>query len=213
MLHYVTVFLLTLTFLGPSWAQDERYYRQILKGQLPELNKESPEASSFQFNVKSPAYLVDLNGDGIEESIYAQKRDGVDWIEIKNSSQRTLFEAKLLAMGGESHLYKINLVHITPQVKTLILFLDEGGVQGKRFESTARVFFVTYENNDLSRMKFTIGPHFYHEKESQRDQYFRRDYMVSVVDLDNDGKREISIHYNHIQRIFVYKGNGEWKRY
>src|SRR5690606_30569035 len=106
---------------------------------------------------------------------------------------RKIFEAKLLAMGGDSALYKIKLVSLSPKVRALILFLDEGKTEGRRFESTARIFVLSFENNDLNTLKLVRGPHFFQEKEAQRDQYFRREYQVNVVDLDNDGVKEISV--------------------
>lgn len=198
-------------FLGNVEAQDERYYRQILSGELPSFSEASGEEIFHQFNVKGPSYKIDLDGDKIEESLQPQKRDGVDWIEIRDHSERIIFAQKLLAMGSESALYKVKLVQIAPDVKALILFLDEGKTEGRGFESTARIYVVSYVKNDLSTMKMIKGPHFFHEKEAQRDVYFRRKYMVNVYDVDNDGVREIVVHYNHIQRILKYV-KGEWIR-
>lgn len=206
-------FLFILLLISVSgYGQDERYYRQILTGELPRLNLEAGEAAIAQFNVMGPQYKVDLDGDGIEEMIQPQKRDGVDWLEIRNSSQSKLFEAKLLAMGAGSYIYKLRLVQISAKVKALLIFLDEGVTAGKRFESTGRFFVLSFENNDLSKMTLTAGPHFYHEKEAQREQYWRRDYAVNIYDIDGDGSREIAVQYNHIQRIMKYLGRGEWQR-
>lgn len=206
-------FLFILLFISVSgFGQDERYYRQILTGELPRLNLEAGEAAIAQFNVMGAQYKVDLDGDGIEEIIQPQKRDGVDWLEIRNSSQSKLFEAKLLAMGAGSYIYKLRLVQISAKVRALLIFLDEGVTAGKRFESTGRFFVLSFENNDLSKMTLTDGPHFYHEKEAQREQYWRRDYAVNVYDIDGDGSREIAVQYNHIQRIMKYLGRGEWQR-
>ena len=208
-----TVLFLCLLFNGLGWAQDERYYRQILSGDLPRQGLGVQEATIQQFNVSGPSYHLDLNGDGLEEAIIPQKRDGVDWIEIQDSTQRKIFEAKLFAMGSESALYKVKLVNISERVKALILFLDEGKTAGLKFESTARLYLATYEDNNLSSMKLTTGPHFFHEKEAQREQYYRRDYQVNVRDLNNDKVREIVVEYGHIQRILIYQGNGNWKRF
>ena len=211
-MHQVLLFFIFSLFFGASWAQDERLYRQILSGDLPQDKEIKTEPPLHQFNVLGTNYRVDLNSDGIEEIIEPQKRDGVDWIEIRNSSRGKIFEAKLFAMGGESTLYKIKMVHLSAKARALILFMDEGITNGKGFESTGRIFLVSYDNNDLATMKLTEGPHFFQEKEKQREQYFRRDYSVNVYDMDKDGIRDIAIEYNHIQRIMQYKGNGEWRR-
>lgn len=212
MVHH-WILLLIFWFLAPVWGQDERYYRQILSGELPKLSQGMTEGKGHQFNVAGPRYLIDLNGDGVEESVQPQKRDGVDWVEVTDFAKRRIFDARLLAMGAESVLYKIKLVSLASDIKALILFLDEGHTAGRKFESTARIFVVSYEKNDLSTMKISPGPHFYHEKQSIREQYFRRDYLVSLEDLNKDGKQEIIVHYGHIQRIMEYVGNGDWKRY
>jgi hypothetical protein len=211
MVHQLWLFLILLLVL-PAWGQDERFYRQILKGELPQLSQELKETAETQFNVKGASYLIDLNGDGIEEQIQPQKRDGVDFIEIKDSSQRKIFDHKLLAIGGESHIYKIKFTQLNEKTKVLVIFLDEGHTAGRRFESTARIFLLTFENNDFSTMKLAQGPHHFHEKESQREQYWRRDYSVEVRDTNRDGTKEIVVQFNHIQRIMIYKGLGEWER-
>jgi hypothetical protein len=210
--HYWYIFLGLWVCLSVAEAQDERYFRQLIAGELPQLLQDSPASRLPQFNVNGASYKVDLNGDGIEESIQTQKRDGVDWLQISNFSQRVIFEAKLLAMGSESQIYKLKLVHIKPEVKTLIVFLDEGFTRGRKFESTARIFLLTWEKNDLDKIRLTQGPHFFHEREGQREQYWRRDYMVNVVDIDGDGTREVAVQFNSINRIMRYIGNGEWER-
>ena len=204
--------LLILILSGAVFAQDERYYRQILNGELPTVNLEMKETQEHQFNVKGASYSIDLNGDGIEETIQPQKRDGVDFIEIKDSSQRKIFEGKMLAMGGESTIYKAKLAYLSKTTKVLVLFLDEGRTTGRRFESTARIFLLSFENNDLSTLAMTQGPHHFHEKEGQRDQYWRKDYSVEIRDMNKDGVRDIIVQFNHIQRIMLYKGFGEWNR-
>lgn len=205
-------FLFFFLLSGKSFAQDERYYRQILTGELPLANKETKEITITQFNVVGSTYKFDLDSDGFEESIQPQKRDGVDWLEIRNSTEKKVLEAKLLAMGQGSTIYKIRVVNLSTKVKAAIIFLDEGTTSSKRFESTGRIFVLSFENNDLSTLKLAQGPHFFHEKQAQREQYWRRDYNVNVYDIDGDGVREIAVQYNSIQRIMRYLGNGGWER-
>jgi hypothetical protein len=212
MVQHWAIFFLVWLSVGRLRAQDERYFRQIFTGELPKVNDEVTVARGPQFTVSGAHYRVDLDGDRIEEVVIPQKRDGVDWLEIRNSSQRTLFEARLLPMGAFSALYKVKLVHLSTTTKALLLFLDEGHTVGRRFESTARLFVLSYEDNDLSRATLVMGPHFFHETEKQRDQYLRRDFTVNVVDVDGDGTREILVHYNHIQRLLRYLGKGDWER-
>ncbi len=209
--HWLIFFFLTFPLAGLR-AQDERYYRQIFTGELPKVNDDVSVTRGPQFIVSGPRYHIDLDGDRIEEVVISQKRDGVDWLEIQNSSGRSLFSAKLLASGAFSTLYKIRLVHITPKAKALLLFLDEGRTEGRRFESTARLFILSFEGHEISRATLTQGPHFFHEKQKQREQYWRRDFTVSVFDINGDGSREILVHFNHMQRVLKYRGHGEWER-
>lgn len=209
--HWPVLFLFFL-----SWqlhAQDERYYRQMLAGDLPELLQEVKETPVTPFVVEGPLYSVDLNQDGHNEALQPLKRDGVDWLIIHDSTKRKIFEGKILATGGESAISKIRLVQLSPKVRALIVYLDEGATRGKAFESTAKLFVLSFEDSDLSTLSLVPGPHFYHEREAQREQYLLRDYQVTVADLNGDGTREITVHYNHIQRVMEYQGKGQWKRY
>ena len=194
------------------FAQDERYYRQILTGELPQT-AETKESFVRNYLVKGPEYLVDLDSDGIEEVIQPEKRDGIDYLTILSSSRTIIFSARLFASGGNSSIYKIRLVYVTPTVRTLIIFLDEGSTKGLRFESVARIYLLTYEDNKLSTLTLSPGPHIYHEKEGQRDQYWRRDFVVDVKDLNADGKREVIAHFGPIQHAYEYKGRGVWLQF
>lgn len=211
MVHHPLIFLLFLSLSSLVLAQDERFYRQILTNSVNPSEKMNLDSKETQFTVKGSVYFVDLNDDGIDESINPQKRDGVDWLEIKDSSSRIIFEHKLLAMGSSSTLYKVKMVYLSTTVRALILFLDEGVTKGRRFESTSKLYFLTLENKDLNSIKLFQGPHYFHEKENIREQYWRRGYSVNVYDIDQDGTREIAVQYNHIQRIYRYLGLGEWK--
>ncbi len=194
------------------FAQDERYYRQILSGDLP-VTADSRDNFVRNFLIKGPEYHLDLDGDGVEEIIQPEKRDGTDWISILNSSRSSLFAAKLFAAGGDSSIYKIRMVNLSTRVKALIIFLDEGVTHGLKFESTARIYLLSYEDNKLSTLTMNPGPHIYQEKEAQREQYWRREFVVDVTDLNNDNMREVVVHFNHIQYVLEYQGTGEWKKY
>ncbi len=212
MVQQCLFFTLIFIFSGLGFAQDERYYRQILSGELPTYNQVTTERGT-QFKVVGSSYHFDLNGDGMEEVLVPMKKDGMDSLEIRNQSRNVLFTADLFAMGSRSSIYKLKFVTLSKTLKALIIFLDEGSTKGRRFESSGRIVVVSFENNDLTKMTATQGPHFFHEREAQREQYWRRDYSVNVYDADGDGTKEISVQYNHIQRFMKYDGNGNWKRF
>ena len=212
MLQHWFVFCLFLLGSAEIFGQDERYYRQIITGELP-VTVEPKESFVRNYLVKGSEYMIDLDVDGVEEIIQPEKRDGIDYLTILNSSRSQIFSARLYAAGGGSSIYKLRLVHLTPTVKTLIIFLDEGSTRGLRFESTARIYFLSYEDNKLSTLTLNPGSHIYHEKEGQREQYWRRDFVVDVKDLNGDQKREVIVHFGHIQHVYEYKSAGEWSKY
>ncbi len=212
MLQQCLVFFIILLGSTEIFAQDERYYRQILTGELPQTT-DVRESFVRNYLVKGPEYLVDLDSDGIEEIIQPEKRDGIDYLTILNSSRSVIFSAKLFASGGNSSIYKLRMVYITPTIRTMIIFLDEGSTKGLRFESVARIYLLSYEDNKLSTLTLTPGPHIYHEKEGQRDQYWRRDFLVDVKDLNDDQKREVIVHFGPIQHIYEYMRKGDWLKY
>lgn len=210
MVHQLVLFL--CLFSCAVFAQDERFYRELLAGEALSNFVEKPEIVVTPISVSGKLYQVDLNGDGLAEKLQPLKKDGVDALAVLDSQGNEIFLAQLWSSGGESAIRKLRLVHLSPTVKCLIIFLDEGVTQGRHFESTGRISLLSFEDNDLKTLKLTQGPHIFHEKEAPRDQYLRRSYNVDVTDLNEDGVREIVVHYNHIQRIMMYQGKGNWKR-
>jgi hypothetical protein len=197
-----------------AYSQDERKYRQLIDKTQKNKNNEHEVMPFSHFVQNQGRYQLDLNSDKIEEIVEIQKRDGLDWIIIKASNETVLYQTKLPTVGSQSVIFKMLLLNIskTRSIKTLVLFFDEGMIKSKKWESTARILLLTFENHDLRNIKLTIGPHFFHEKNSQRDQYWRRDYEVKSLDLNADQMREIIVKYQHIQRILIYKGDGIWER-
>lgn len=204
-------FLLIALFLFSynSLAQDERYYRKIF---TDELVFKPQEVVDYKVEVETPTYQIDLNGDHFKEGIRVEKKDGIDFIKIYDKYGRKLFEKKLDSIGFQSKLFKIQLRSITKDVNALILHFYEGKIESTKFESSARIFFISFMKSKLEEMHFYKGPHFFHEKEKVDNQYWSRRYSVNTIDYNNDGINEISISYNKISRIFFYIGEGIWRR-
>lgn len=205
----------SLIFLGeafvlalPALAQDERYYRQIFTDELLE-EKDAP--ARHKVTVSTPEYLVDINRDNHKEKIQVLKKDGLDFIQIKDRFGRVRFESQLAAKGIESRLYKVRLKTISESTDSLILYFYEGHSGTVVFQATARLYFITVENRDLDKVYIFKGPPFFYEKEKPVDQYSRRHYSVSVLDYNQDGRNEISTNFNQIQRIWFYLRKGLWK--
>lgn len=204
-------FLLVALFVlcHSAFSQDERYYRRIF---TEELVKKPQEVIDYKIQVKSPDYKLDLNQDHFAETIRIEKKDGLDFFTVLDQFGQKVFEKKLDSIGRESKLFKIQLKTISKDTNALILHFYEGKIDSTRFESTARIFFISYPKSDFKKMSFYKGPHFFHEKEKVSEQYWTRRYTVNTIDYNNDGVKEISVNYNKISRIYFFLGEGVWKR-
>lgn len=198
-------------FVNPARGQDERFWRKLLTGELTREEIKPPPEPKWVF--EGPAYHFDLNSDGREEVITVLKRDGMDWLDILGHDKTSLFKAKLWATGVASRIDRLRVVDISPTVRVVIIYLYEGKTEAQRLEASARLFFLTFENKNFSTFKLTAGPRYWHEYESVRDQYWRRLYTLNVKDYDGDGVKELALEFNHIQHIWRYVGNGNWKSF
>ncbi|MEX0798146.1 MAG: hypothetical protein WEB87_02420 [Bacteriovoracaceae bacterium] len=200
--------LLFLFLTMGAFAQDERYYRQIFTDELSETEEEPID---YKVIASTPEYLVDINRDNRKEKIRILKKDGLDFFQIKDRFGRTRFESKLEAKGLDSRLYKASLKTISKKTDALILYFYEGHSGTAVFQATARLYFLTIENRSLDDIYLFRGPAFFYEKENPVERYARRFYNVSVVDYNQDGRNEVSINYNKIQRTFFYLRKGLWQ--
>lgn len=199
-------FALQILFMFRLHAQEERYFRKMFTGQLKPNSKQEKE---FKYVFKSPAYQLDLNDNGFPESIRLLKKDGLDYIAIENFEGQTIFEDRLFAYGGGSNIFKLTKTKIAPHVNVLILHYYEGEVRARKYNGTARLYFLTIDKR-YRVWKLTKGPLFWHEHEEVKDRYWQRDYNLDVTDFDHDGTKEIAVSYNRINRIYKYLGKGNW---
>ena len=204
----LTLFITFVFFSNPLKAQDERYYRKIFTRDL--VNEEST-SDYFKEVQSSSIYKIDLNRDGVEEGIILKKKDGIDYIQIIDQMGISLLEHKLETIGRGSKVYKILLKTLAKDSDVLILHFYEGSTESSVFEATARLYFISIDHRDLKSLKVFKGPHFWHEKEVGY-KYWNRYYNVNVYDYNKDGRKEISINYNKVARIYFYLGDGRWKR-
>ncbi len=198
-------------FVNPVRAQDERFWRKLLSGELTEEVVKTPEEPKWVF--ASPVYHLDMNSDGKEESIQVMKRDGMDWLDITGHDGTQLLQAKIWAMGSGSGIYRLRLLDLSKTVRAMVIFLYEGKTESRKLESSARLYFLTFENKDLTTMKVAAGPRYWHEYEGVREQYWRRLYSLNIKDYDGDGTKDINVEFNHMQSIWMYQGQGLWKSF
>jgi len=198
-------------FVNPVRAQDERFWRKLLSGELSEQVIKPQGEPKWVF--AGPVYHLDLDSDGKEESIQVLKRDGMDWLDITGHDKTTLISAKLWAMGSGSGIYRLRLLDLSPKVRAMVIFLYEGKTESRKLEASARLYFLTFENKDLKTMRVAAGPRYWHEYEGVREQYWRRLYSLNIKDYDGDGIKDINVEFNHMQSIWMYQGQGLWKSF
>ena len=195
---------------APAYCQDERFYRQLFDGSF---SRAQDKDFVYKYEFTSPEYMIDLNRDGIVDSFQTVKKDGVDFIRIMDANGITKFEASLEAKGVGSKIFKAHLLGVSKEADALILHFYEGKTEAAVFEGSARIYVITIQDRDMNKITMTKGPHFFHEFESEDGHYYKywnRRFIVNTVDYNSDGAKEISVSFNGIHRILIYKGNGVW---
>lgn len=205
----MNLFLLGALFLcniSITWAQDERFYREIFtKNSIDVVLPETVKVS-----VSTPEYQWDLDQDGRMEQISAQKRDGVNYFTIKDHHGQILLEKKLHAHGRGAELRKITAKNLSKKTDVYILHFYQGATYGPYVEATQVLYFLTIDDLSLKTLSLFKGPSTFQEKQQSEGVYWNRFYRLIVEDFNLDGVKEISVQYNRIARVYYYKGQGEW---
>jgi hypothetical protein len=204
---FYRLFLFALA-LNSAFAQDERYFRDIFSGALVQKSKQSQLPPKIV--VHSPFYRMDINGDGLPEQFRTSKRDNLDWFEIYDFRDQLIYEVELETQGVKSGIYKLRLVELSSRSKAVLIHFYEGFTESTKFDGTARLYVASFDDNNINKISFIRGPHFFHEFSKVREQYFRRPMSVNVLDYNQDGVKEISTSYGFTQYIMSYRGSGEW---
>jgi hypothetical protein len=205
-------FILSLSmimfFVNPAMAQDERFWRKLVTGELTREQKKEPGAAKWVFS--TPRYEFDLNSDGKNESLTVQVVDGLSVVEIYSHDKSLLFTGSLTGAGMDSKIYRLRLIDVSDKVRSLLIHFYEGKTESQRFEATARLYFVTFSKADMNKFSFQKGPQYWHEYEAPRDQYWRRKYAINIMDLNKDGAKEVFVNFNNSQSVWQYQSSGLW---
>jgi hypothetical protein len=209
------LFLLSLSqllvFENLSWAQDEKIYRQLVSGEiLTNLETLQPPAA---YEFKAPYYAFDLNGDQLEEYLSYEIRDGIPYFQLFNQNKTLLLEGKLSPTGAHAKPYRFRIVDLSQKFRVVIIYFNEGETTAYGYHQFSRLYFLSIDDKKLNQAKIVKGPQIFQEKEIHREQYFRRQYGVNVVDFNQDGIKEISVSYHGHERIYKYLGLGKWEIY
>jgi len=195
-------------------AQDERFFRKMLSGEL--TREQGEEKTTFHhWKVRTPKYEIDIDGDFRNEKLAFTKFDGQDWLFLYSYDDKVLYKYRFDAKGAGSSVYKVRMTELKKGVKALIFYFFEGGIQHVEYQGTSRLFFLSVEKNpETNKMLFSMtkGPYFFEEFKSREGHYHRRHSKISIMDFDGDGFRDIAVRYYLITRVYTYKGNGRWER-
>ena len=186
-------------------AEDERSF-------VGDAHLLSPLWKKTVFEHSSPEYLIDLDGDGNKERIHFINRDGRDWIFIKDFQGKRVYQYGFRAVGLDATPFKIRFRSLSPSSKVLVIHYHEGYTDYLKFLATARLYFLTFENNDLKTLNMYRGPWVFYEQAAKGKYYRQRTYKVGFVDLDGNGTRDIEVGYGRfrIKDVFLYRGKGKW---
>lgn len=204
--------LYTFILAFSTHAQDERTFRELLIEKAKE-DSERNHRPHYDFTARSNRYYLDLNGDNNPESFFTSKRDGGDWLELFNSKGDKIYDFKFDTAGSWSRIYKVQMRKISTTAKILIFYFYEGVTRHMNFEGTARVYFLTWENDNLRSLSMFKGPYIWDENRTFRNHYHQRKFELSMFDFDNDFTREVAIRYGTITRVFKFLGRGKWGSY
>ncbi|MBL6990968.1 MAG: hypothetical protein ISR65_14380 [Bacteriovoracaceae bacterium] len=199
------IVLSTLSMPEVTKAQDERFIRNIFT-----LETEQKIKAQTKWYTSSPYYELDLNQDGLDESIVTQKRDGQDYLNIHGNLKKKLYSFHLTPKGKNSKIYKLSLRRVSSSSKVLIVYYYEGYVKYLDFIGTARLYLINIDNNDLRSINISKGPVFWVEEEQFEGKYSRSKFTVDLFDYNNDGINEVTVKYNSISRVYMYSRPGHW---
>ena len=208
-MKFALIFTTVYFSLFSAYAQDERYFRKMITG---EVGKEVTlkDRPTPKVKVESRVYRLDLGGDTQLEGLVYQKKDGQDWFYIVDGQGQEIRSFKLDTTAGDSSLYKINIREISKRTKLIILNFYEGKNTYLDFDARARLYFITIDDKDLSKITFFKGPAFWHEFAGHRDHYHQRFYTTELIDLNNDGIKEIEVRHNGNIWVYLYQDFGKW---
>ncbi|MGB0453086.1 MAG: hypothetical protein ACPGJV_05165 [Bacteriovoracaceae bacterium] len=204
------IIVVSVTWSLVAMGQDERSLKLLLRKKVD--NSQQTILNKTHYRFSTDWYQFDLDGDKRDEYISFEKVDGIDHIVIRNYRKYPIFKKPFLtqAIGGVVH--KVRIKNISKDVKLLLIYYFEGVTEYIDFQSTGRLYFVTWEKNDLNTLSISRGPFYWQEYKNYKGNYFKRKYEVLVQDFNGDGLEEVMSKYHHISRVYHYAGRGVWKK-
>ena len=170
----------------------------------------SCQAKDYKFQAHTPFYQLDLNGDASNENIVVKAKDGEVWINIYDPFKKEIKKFELHAKGKDAWAYRINFRKLSYLSKILIVHFYEGYNKYLQLKGTSRLYFITWDRNDLKTLSIHKGPVVWNEFAHSQRHYYKRNYKLSLFDFNKDGVKEVSIKHHLISKIYMYNIGGHW---
>jgi hypothetical protein len=189
-------------------AQDERYFREIISGDL--VHEKSKDQAAAAILSYSKVYEFDLTGNHRFERIIFERRDGVDWVTVYNYQKELILEYQLDTQAADSRVYKLKLNNISSTKRLLTLYFYSGATDYLTFKANTRLYFITFNVNDLSQMCAQKGPVFWEEFNNKKGHYHQRFYNMQLKDIDSSNTKELIVSFRTIRRVYRLNNEMEW---
>lgn len=209
-MRIVLLFIYFILFSKAALAQDERFFRKLFSGEL-EKSFDTRDQKKYSYNLYTPEYALDLNNDKLSEYLVAIRRDSEDWLDIFNSYKERIFQYRFINSGPNSSIYRVQRKMLDNKTTLLLIYYFEGENNYTISESSARIYLMTIPHNDLTKISIFKGPSIFEEYRSLKHHYHIRDYHLGVLDLNNDGTKEVMVKYRNMSEVFFYLGDGKWQ--
>lgn len=172
------------------FSQDESFIREFFS----KFKTEPKDASRFikEMSFKGKTYFYDLDGNGIEEGIQKEIRDGVMYLNFITGFGRVFKSLRFDPFGAMPELYKIRIHRLSKEKRLLVFYMYDGYIDANEFYGMTTLYFGIVPNEKLEKMKFRKGPRVWLEKEDNI-RYVQRIHKIQVEDLDNDGVKEVIV--------------------
>lgn len=199
------ILILTL-FSFTLFAQDEWFFKDILRGKIKSLDK---DVSKVHYKSKSNIYYMDVSGDGTKEFILFEFNDGKLFMKIFDRNKKLVQNFEFPVLGHSARPYKISRKKISKnKILTLVHFFD-GKTGYLKKTGTASLYGFVIENKKMKEIKVEKLASIYLESLDQ-ENYLRRLYKVGFLDIDNDGQYELVVRSGSVKRILYHSHDNKW---
>jgi len=185
--------------------------RDLFGAKLKKYQKKKKTVSQYKWQVFSPFYRMDIDNDGRDEGFALEKSDGRNFIHVIDKSKEVTGSFEIDTMGDSSKVYKVAVSNLDKKTKIAIVYFYEGKNDYISFFGSVRLYFITFDNLDISKPKFFKGPVIWEEAKDGMRHYHNKKYKVGLVDYNKDGRKEVVVKHHRMSSVFMYFGEGNWR--